>query len=75
MSDVKIMELKNETKKDNQLQQLISAIKSGSPKARLPFWNYKDKLSISDDIIFKGEKLLSQENYNLKCYAISIVHT
>ena len=62
MSDAKIMELKNETKKDNQLQQLISVLKSGwptnkrdTPKACLPF---RDKLSISDDIIFKGEKII-----------------
>ena len=65
MSDTKIMELKNETKKDNQLQQLISMLKSGwptnkrdTPKACLPFWNLRDELSISDNIIFKGEKIV-----------------
>ena len=65
MSDAKIMELKNETKKDNQLQQLISVLQSGwptnkrdTPKACLPFWNFRDELSMSDDIIFKGEKIV-----------------
>ena len=65
MSDTKLVELKDETKKDNQLQQMTYMIKTGwptnkrdTPKECVPFWNFRDELCVSDNIIFKGEKVV-----------------
>ena len=65
MSNTKLVELKDETKKDNQLQQLTNMIKTSwptnkrdTPKECTLFWNFQDELSVSDNIIFKGEKVV-----------------
>ena len=65
MSDTNLAELKDETKRNNQLQQLTNMIKTGwptnktdTPKEYVPFWNFRDELSVSDNIIFKGEKVV-----------------
>ena len=60
MSDNKLTELKDQTEKDKQLQQLMNTIKTGWPtnKKCLPFWKFRDELSVSDNIIFKGEKVV-----------------
>ena len=51
ISDTKLHQLKEETKKDPQLQQLSSVITTGWPKTKqdipakcLPYWNYRDQL-------------------------------
>ena len=53
----------NKPKKDSHLQQLASVITTGwpgtkqdTPSSCLPYWNYCDKLSVCDYIIFKCEK-------------------
>jgi len=65
MSDTKLAELKEETKGDKQLQQLTTMINAGwpankkdTPKECRPFWNFQDELSVSDSIIFEGEKIV-----------------
>ena len=59
------MQLKEETKRDNQLQKLTTTITNGWPENRkdvpkecLPFWNFRDELPVSDNIIFKSEKVV-----------------
>ena len=34
------------------------ANKRDTPKECIPFWNFRDELSVSDIIIFKGEKVI-----------------
>ena len=65
MSNKKLAQLKEATHTDPQLQQLSSVIKTGwpshkqdVPKECLPFWNYRDELSVSDHVIFKGETIV-----------------
>ena len=66
MSDNKLTELKDQTEKDKQLQQLMNTIKTSwptnkkdAPRECLPFWKFRDELSVSDNIIFKGEKVVT----------------
>ena len=65
ISNTKLHQLKEETKKDPHLQQLASVITTGWPKTKqdvpakcLPYWNYRDELSVCNDIIFKSEKVI-----------------
>ena len=65
ISDIRLHQLKEESKKDPYLQQLASMITTEWPKTKqdvrakcLPYWNYRDKLSVCNDIIFKGEKVV-----------------
>ena len=65
MSDEKLAQLKEATDTDTQLQQLSSMIRAGWPPSKrdvpkecLPFWNYRDELSLSDSIVFKGERVV-----------------
>ena len=67
--DSKLYQLKEETKKDPYLQQLVSVITTGWPKTKqdvlakcLPYWNYRGELSVCNDIIFKGEKVIILSN-------------
>ena len=63
--NLQLMQLKEETKRDNQLQKLTTTITNGWPENRkdvpkecLPFWNFHDELSVSDSIIFKSKKVV-----------------
>ena len=65
ISNTKLHQLKKETKKDPHLQKLASVIATGWPETKqevpekcLPYWNYRDELSVCNDIIFKGEKVI-----------------
>ena len=65
ISNTKLHQLKEETKKDLPLQKLASVIATGWPETKqevpakcLPYWNYRGKLSVCNDIIFKGEKVI-----------------
>ena len=65
ISNTKLHQLKEETKKDPHLQKLASVIVTGWPETKkevpekcLPYWNYRDELSVCNDIIFKGEKVI-----------------
>ena len=58
-------ELLNETDKDAELQALKMVISKGWPKKRSsltpnlqPYWNYRDKLTIEDGILMKGQKII-----------------
>ena len=69
ISETKLDQLREETKKDPHLQQLASVIATGWPETKqevpancLPYWNYRDELSICNDIIFKGEKVIIPNN-------------
>ena len=63
ISVTRLHQLTEKTKKDSHLQQLASVITTGwpgtkqdTPSSCLPYWNYCDKLSVCDYIIFKCEK-------------------
>ena len=65
ISDTKLHQLTEETKRDSHLQQLASVITTGLPETKqdvpancLPYWNYRDELSVCNDLIFKGEKIV-----------------
>ena len=65
MSDSKLQLVKQETLKDDQLQQLTTIINEGWPEHRQEcpaqtheFWTVKEALSIINGTIFKGEKIV-----------------
>ena len=65
LPNLQLTQLKEETKKDNQLQKLTTTITNGWPEKRkdvpkecLPFWNFRNELSVYDNIIFKSEKVV-----------------
>ena len=65
ISDRKLLEVRRETEIDKEFQLLKHTILNGWPECRkdcLPqiseFWNYRDELSVMDDILLKGEKVL-----------------
>ena len=56
--------IKTETEKDPALSRLKDCIINGWPQhsalpsTLLPFYNFKDELSVNDNIIFKGDKIV-----------------
>ena len=65
ISEMKLSQLKQETQKDTQLSKLMSIVKSGWPQLRRntpnecsAFWNYRDEISTTDGILFKGERVI-----------------
>ena len=65
LPNLQLTQLKEETKKDNQLQKLTTTITNGWPEKRkdvpkecLPFWNFRNELSVYDNITFKSEKVV-----------------
>ena len=69
ISDEKLIELKMETSKDPVLMQLKNLILKGWPDIQKncaelvkSFWNHRDELTILDEIIFKGTKMVIPES-------------
>ena len=65
ISEAKLERIKQETLKDPSLQELKHTVEKGWPKTKAeahsivsPYWNYLDKISTSDRIMFKGEKVI-----------------
>ena len=64
-SEPRIMQIKNETKKEKELQELSSMIIKGWPKERrdIPqtirkYWPFRDELTIENGMIIKGNQIL-----------------
>ena len=65
VSEQKLKQIREETDKDESLRLLKSVIMDGWPDTRSElntnvqdFWNYRDELSVYNDIIFKGERIV-----------------
>jgi len=65
VSDNKMELIRSTTKSDSQMQLLTKAILDGwsnersqCPSRLLEFWNFRDELTVVDDIILKGSKIL-----------------
>jgi len=61
----KIREIQEASKNDDDIKELITIIINGWPNdkkdlspAMKIYFNYRDELSTSDNIVFKGEKIL-----------------
>jgi hypothetical protein len=64
VSDDKLREIKEETKKDGTMQTLVKLINEGWPshKDRLPrslqpLWNYRKELTEIEGVVFKSDKI------------------
>ena len=60
-----LQEIKQHTAKDDSLQELIKVTKAGWPKTKgelshlvLPYFGIRDKLSVDDDVVVRGERLV-----------------
>lgn len=65
VSDRKLDEVRQATRNDNQMQILKQTILDGWPETRkmcqtsvVEFWNHRDELSVAEDIIFRGQKIV-----------------
>lgn len=65
VSDRKLQDVRTETNTDAQLIRLVQTIKDGWPNDRqncplniLEFWNFRDELSLIDDVIVKSNKIV-----------------
>ena len=69
ISNDRLKKLKQETTADTQLVELAKTIKSGWPASRrnlpailTPFWNVRHDLTVIDQIILKGDRLVIPKN-------------
>ena len=76
----KLDELKAETQKDPVLQDLKHTVENGwlttkqeAPVTTAPFWNYRDEISISDGILFKGERVIVPKS--MQPNMLKIIHS
>jgi hypothetical protein len=65
ISEARLAEIRSETNADSQMQSLRTVILHGWPEQRQdcpvqvePYWNHRDEMTVIDDIIFKGEKIV-----------------
>ena len=65
VSEQKLTQIRQETDNDESLKLLKSVIMKGWPETRSElntkvqdFWNFRDELSVYNDIIFKGERIV-----------------
>ena len=64
-SPTRIVEIRKETSKDSTLHALREIISLGWPENRahcpmhlIPFWNFRDELSVEDGLILKGQRII-----------------
>ena len=65
ISNSKLEQLQSMTQSDSALQQLMQLTLDGWPDHKskvpthcLPYWSFRDQISFSDGILFKGEKII-----------------
>lgn len=65
VSDRKLNEVRQATRNDTQMQTFKQTILDGWPETRkrcqtsiVEFWNHRDELSVAEDIIFRGQKIV-----------------
>lgn len=73
VSDRKLDQVRQATRNDVQLQTLTQTILDGWPDSRkecpasiVEYWNHRDELSVSDDIIFRGQKIVIPSSLRLE---------
>ena len=65
ISEARLLQIQRETEKDESLQALKAVIqqgwhedKSALPPVVSPYFNMRDKMSVQDELIFKGERVV-----------------
>ena len=65
ISENKLELIKYETRQDFSLQQLKQVVLTGWPTRKhecppttTPYWTYRDEISVQDDILFQGERVI-----------------
>ncbi|CAB3998068.1 Transposon Ty3-G Gag-Pol poly [Paramuricea clavata] len=65
ISDERLKEIQRETKSDESLQVLTMVIRQGWPEQKedlpnvvAPYFNIRDEMSIQDDLMFRGERVV-----------------
>ena len=66
----RIVEIRMETSKYSTLHALCQIISLGCPENRahcpthlMPFWNFRDELSVEDGLVLKGQRISCQSPY------------
>nr|XP_006819254.1 PREDICTED: uncharacterized protein K02A2.6-like [Saccoglossus kowalevskii] len=79
VSDEKLQIIKDETTKDVSLKHLTSVLMNGWPKNKSQlhvsikeYWKHQDELTIMDEVIFKGERILIP--HSLRQEMLKLVH-
>ena len=79
MSEEKLRKLQMETANDAVLQNLKSVVLNGWPEYYCqipddlrPYWDFKEQISIYDNILFKGEKVIVPQS--LKSEMLAAIH-
>jgi hypothetical protein len=69
VSDERLDQIRNATKKDIEMQKLCQAIENGWPNERfncdkdiIAYWNISEELTVLNGIIFKGSKIVVPVN-------------
>ena len=80
ISESKLQVMKEKTKDDESLQQLLTTVQSGWPKNKAdvppgarPYWNYRDEISHHDGLLFKGEKVVIPTS--MRTDMLKIIHS
>ena len=78
-SPTRIVEIRMETPKDSTLHALCEIISLGWPENRahsptylMPFWNFRDELSVEDGMVLKGQRIILPKS--LHAAALEQIH-
>ena len=78
-SPTRIVEIRMETSKDSTLHALCEIISLGWPENRahcpthlMPFWNFRDELSVEDGLVLKGQRIILPKS--LHAAALEQIH-
>ena len=75
----RIVEIRKETSKDSTMHALCEIISLGWPENRahcpaqlMPFWNFRDELSVEDVVVLKGKRIILPKS--LHAAALEQIH-
>ena len=80
ISEEKLKQLQDQTEEDPVLQDLKHTVEKGWPTNKraapltiAPYWNCRDEITISEGILFKGERVIVPKN--LQPQMLSLIHS
>lgn len=79
VSDIKLKQFQTETRKDLTLCCLKETVEQGWPKNKeaissliLPYWNFRDEITVADGILFKSHKVIVPNSMRVEM--LDIIH-
>ena len=82
VTEPKLAEIKEQTKKDNSLCDLTKTVQEGWPDSKAnvlsgakPFWNYRDEITYHHGVLFKGSRVIIPSRSSMQSDMLKLIHS